>query len=72
MEHLELVQERSLYKTSFDTLEAHLNQLGQTRPPPLSSCTPPNSVDIEAHYSFDYAQQVKALECACMYACVCE
>ena len=28
------------------------------QPPPLSSCTPPNSNPIEAHYSFDYAQQV--------------
>ena len=26
--------------------------------PPLNCCVPPNSVDIEAHYSFDFAQQV--------------
>ena len=63
MDHLELVQlERSYYKTKCDdcrrSILGHFTQDGHFQPPPLSSCTPPNSNPIEAHYSFDYAQQV--------------
>ena len=63
MDHLELVQlERSYYKTKCDdcrrSILGHFTQDGHFQPPPLSSCTPPNSIPIEAHYSFDYAQQV--------------
>ena len=63
MDHLELVQlERSYYKTKCDdcrrSILGHFTQDGHFQPPPFSSCTPPNSIPIEAHYSFDYAQQV--------------
>ena len=63
MEHLDKVQkERSYYKTVCDqcrvTIRSHFEQDGEFTPPPLSSNTPPNSLDIESHYSFDYAQQV--------------
>ncbi len=63
MEHLDKVQkERSYYKTVCDqcrvTIRSHFEQDEEFTPPPLSSNTPPNSLDIESHYSFDYAQQV--------------
>ena len=63
MEHLEAAhKERCFYKTVCDrcrtTIRCHFQQGGQFTPPPLSSCTAPNSVDIQSHYSFDYAQQV--------------
>ena len=87
-EHLELVQtEGSYYKTQCDSckksLQDHLKKSGQLQPPSLSSCTPQNSVDIESHYSFDYAQQVgryiastvsvllQFSTCVCVCVCVC-
>ena len=62
-EHLEEVhKERSLYKTVCDqcrvTIRTLFTEDDKFTPPPLHARTPPNSVDIESHYSFDYAQQV--------------
>ena len=63
-EHLFLVQlERSYYKTTCDTCRQQIHDLfccsNGTFSPPLPHCnTRPNSKDIAAHYSFDYAQQV--------------
>ena len=62
-EHLQLVQlERSFYKTKCDdckrSVRAYFTQNDEFRPPTLSTQTPPNSVPIKVHYSFDYAQQV--------------
>ena len=62
-EHLEEVhKERSLYKTVCDqcreTIRSEYTQAGTFTPPPLFARIEPNSVDIESHYSFDYAQQV--------------
>ena len=63
-EHLRLVQiERSNYKTVCDdckkSVRAYFSTLsGFFEPPPLSSKAPPNSRDLSAHYSFDYAQQI--------------
>ena len=63
-EHLRIVQvERSFYNTTLkvcrDSVRAHFtDEDGVLKYPPLSSKTPPNSVDIQVHYSFDYAQQV--------------
>lgn len=62
-EHLRIVQvERSFYKSTCDacrkSIVAHFTVDGEFRPPPLSSKISPNSNDIKAHYSFDYAQQV--------------
>ncbi len=59
-EHLEEVhKERSLYKTVCDQCrETIRTQAGTFTPPPLFARIEPNSVDIESHYSFDYAQQV--------------
>lgn len=59
-EHLTLVQiERSFYKTTSDDCKRSVQErftIGDDfKPPPLS---PPNSVPIKVHYSFDYAQQV--------------
>ena len=89
LEHLELIQkERSYYKTQCDSckksLQDHLKKSGQLQPPSLSSCTPRNSVDIEAHYSFNYTQQVgiytastvsvllQFSTCVCVCVCVCD
>ena len=63
MEHLRIVQvERSHYKTTCKECEreirSHFTTGDEFHPPPLASQTPANSVDIKAHYSFDYAQQV--------------
>ncbi len=63
LEHLEIVhKKRSYYKTVCDqcrkSIRSKYTQADQFTPPPLLACTPPNSVDIESHYSFDYAQQV--------------
>ena len=62
MEHLQAAhKERSFYKTVYDrcrtTIHSHFQQGGQL-PPPLSSCTAPNSVDIQINYSFDYAPHI--------------
>ena len=61
--HLEVVQlERSFYKTTCEeckrSVTTHFTMNDKFIPPPLSSRTPPNSVPIQVHYSFDYAQQV--------------
>ena len=62
-EHLDIVTlERSYYKTLCDTcrveVKQHFTVDGQFQAPPLFSRIPPNSNDIQVHYSFDYAQQV--------------
>lgn len=62
-EHLRIVQvERSFYKTTCDTcrhsVQTYFTEDDVLKLPPLSSNTPPNSRDIQVHYSFDYAQQV--------------
>lgn len=62
-EHLRIVQvERSYYKTKCDECRKSITSFftvdEEFQPPPLASCTPPNSKDIKAHYSFDYAQQI--------------
>ena len=62
-EHLRLVQvERSYYKTKCDECRESIRSFfttdGEFRPPPLSSNITPNSNNIKAHYSFDYAQQI--------------
>ena len=44
-----------------ESVKEHYTVDGLLTPPPLNSCIPPNSVDIEAHYSFDFAQQVCTL-----------
>ncbi len=63
-EHLEEVhKERSLYKTvcdqSRDSIRSEYTHAETFTPPPLFPRIEPNSVDIESHYSFDYAQQVR-------------
>ena len=52
MEHLEAAhKERSFYKMGCDLCRTTIqSQGGQFTPPPLSSCTAPNSVDIQSHY----------------------
>ena len=62
-EHRTLVQlERSFYKTTCDdckqSIRACFTENDIFKPPPLASKSPPNSVPIKVHYSFDYAQQV--------------
>ena len=62
-DHLTLVQlERSFYKTTCDTCRQqiydHFTINDTFEPPPINSDILPNSNDISAHYSFDYAQQV--------------
>lgn len=62
-EHLRIVQtEHSFYKTTCADVKkeivAHFMTDGVFTPPALDSQSPANSVDIKAHYSFDYAQQV--------------
>ena len=63
LEHLRIVKvERNFYKSTCDacqiSVSAHFTVNGEFRPPSLSSNITPNSNDIKAHYSFDYAQQV--------------
>ena len=63
LEHLCIVKvERNFYKSTCDacrnSVRAHFTVNGEFRPPSLSSNITPNSNDIKAHYSFDYAQQV--------------
>ena len=61
--HLFIVQlERSYYKTTCDSCREQIvnyfSSNGLFSPPPSNCNIPENSVDISAHYSFDYAQQV--------------
>ncbi len=58
LDHLHVVTlERSLYTKQLQQCkESSITQL--TVFLLLLCCVPPNSVDIEAHYSFDFAQQV--------------
>ena len=63
-EHLRIVQlERSTYTSSCEecrrSIHTHFMHNSEFVPPPLSCCIPPNTVDIKAYYSFDYAQQVR-------------
>ena len=63
-EHLRIVQlERSTYMSSCEecrrSIHTHFMHNSEFVPPPLSCRIPPNTVDIKAHYSFDYAQQVR-------------
>ena len=63
-EHLRIVHlERSYYKTKCDECKriiiAHFSDADNVfEPPSVDSQVPANSTDIQAHYSFDYAQQV--------------
>ena len=54
--------ERSHYKSVCEecknSVHAHFLTDGKFSPPPPCTKTPANSIDIEVHYSFDYAQQV--------------
>ncbi len=63
LDHLHVVTlERSLYTKQLqqckESVKKHYSVDGILTAPPLNCCVPPNSVDIEAHYSFDFAQQV--------------
>ena len=63
LEHLRVVNmERSHYKGILEECKAsvhsHFTVDGNFSPPPPLSQTPANTVDIKAHYSFDYAQHV--------------
>ena len=59
---LEVTKERSLYKKAIDTAKESVQQAfsssGQFTPPPPAEKATPCSRSIEAHYSFDMAQQV--------------
>ena len=62
-EHLELAtQERSYYKNAIETSKEAPKKTftvdDQFHVPPVGSCLPPESRDIEMHFSFDMAQQV--------------
>ena len=63
LQHLKVVKSaREHYKTTCqkckESVHAHFVSNGQFSPPSPGTCAPCNSVDIEVHYSFDYAQQV--------------
>ena len=57
-----MTKERSLYKKAIDTAKESVQQAfsssGQFTPPPPAEKATPCSRSIEAHYSFDMAQQV--------------
>jgi len=59
---LDVTTERSVYKAALDKAKAsivtHFSSNGEFSPPPPGADRPPNSTPIEAHYSFDMAQQV--------------
>ena len=62
-EHLRLVQmERSFYRSTCDqcrdSIVRFFSSGTEFQPPSLSSRIPENSVAVQAHYSFDYAQQI--------------
>ena len=65
-EHLQLAtQERSFYRDAIDKSQVALKDAfsidGVLQVPPVSCCLPRASNDIEMHFSFDMAQQVKWL-----------
>jgi len=59
---LDVTTERSVYKATLDkaksSIVTHFSSNGEFSPPPPGADRPPNSTPIEAHYSFDMAQQV--------------
>ena len=59
---LDVTTERSVYKAALDKAKAsivtHFSSNGEFSPPPPGADRPSNSTPIEAHYSFDMAQQV--------------
>jgi len=59
---LDVTTDRSVYKAALDKAKAsivtHFSSNGKFSPPPPGADRPPNSTPIEAHYSFDMAQQV--------------
>ena len=62
-EHLlDVTMERSVYKAALNKAKSSIvtpfSSSGQLSPPPPGARRPPNSTPIEAHYSFDMAQQV--------------
>ena len=64
-EHLRLAtQERSYYRSvteaSKEVLRNTLTVDGSLQVPPVGSCLPPLSHEIEMHFSLDMAQQVQA------------
>ena len=70
-DHLTTVTiERSYYtavrKECKDSITQHYTVNNEFSPPPLHSRAEPNSAPIKAHYSFDYAQQVRAMYCTCV------
>ena len=64
-EHLRLAtQERSYYRSAIEASKEVLRHTftvnGSLQVPPVGSCLPPLSHDIEMHFSLDMAQQVQA------------
>ena len=64
-EHLRLAtQERSYYRSAIEASKEVLRTTftvdGSLRVPPVGSCLPPLSHEIEMHFSLDMAQQVQA------------
>ena len=62
-EHLQLAtQERSYYRSAIEISKEVLRQMftinGCLLVPPVGSCLPPLSWDVEMHFSLDMAQQV--------------
>ena len=66
-EHLRFAtQERSYYRSTIETskevLKATFTIDGHLQVPPIGSCLPPVSKDIEMHFSLDMAQQVMCMQ----------
>ena len=64
-EHLRLAtQERSYYRSAIEASKQVLRNTftvdGSLQVPPVGSCLPPLSHEIEMHFSLDMAQQVQA------------
>ena len=61
-QHLDVTTERSVYKAALDkamsSIVAHFTSNGEFSPPPPGAERPSNTTPIEAHYSFDMAQQI--------------
>lgn len=62
-QHLQLAtQERSHYRSAINTSKEVLKETftvdGHLQVPPIASCLPPATHDIEMHFSLDMAQQV--------------
>ena len=59
---LDVTTERSVYRAALEkaksSVVAHFTEDGTFSPPPPAAQRPSNSTPIDAHYSFDMAQQV--------------